>query len=238
MKKLLICIALFGCAAPATAGSYRVVLSKPEGGRLLIGHAGVEAADERTQDILVRVISPGNEVKERGTVRVLVMNLGSKPFQFGPEQVKLQLADGTLLQPTPFAEFDKGRALIEREQRYARAVNLQNSDLSQLAAQSSGGPTFQVGGPPGGSTPAASNGSETSELNGQSADSDLPGGDQLAALDQLLIPLAVNPKQAWGGYYVFDMPKGVFDKRADQPLTILVKTGAEEHRFPATLHWK
>jgi hypothetical protein len=30
----------------------------------------------------------------------------------------------------------------------------------------------------------------------------------------------------------------VFGRRADQPLTILVTTGAEQHRFDATLKWK
>jgi hypothetical protein len=237
MKKLLISVAILACAAPATAGSYRILLSKPEGGRLLIGHEGLQAADERTQDNLVRVIAPGNEVKNRGTVRVLVMNLGSRPFQFGPEQVQLRLADGTILQPTPFGEFEKGRALIEREQRYAKAVNIQNSDLSELATQSSS-QTIQMGGPRGGSTPAASYGAETGELSGESADSDLPGAGQLDDLDQLLVPLQVDPKQAWGGYYVFDVPKGVLDRKADQPLTVIVRTGAEEHRFPAILHWK
>ena len=69
-------------------------------------------------------------------------------------------------------------------------------------------------------------------------ESDLPGARTLDALYQLLLPESVGPNQVWGGYYVFDMPKGVFDRRADQPLTIIVRTGSEEHRFAATLHWK
>jgi hypothetical protein len=34
------------------------------------------------------------------------------------------------------------------------------------------------------------------------------------------------------------MPKEAFALRADQPLSILVTTGAEEHRFSAMLKWK
>ena len=42
-------------------------------GKLLMGHAGVQAADEVTDVAKVRVLTPGNEVKELGTLRVLVI---------------------------------------------------------------------------------------------------------------------------------------------------------------------
>lgn len=220
------------------AGSYRIVLSPPQGGRLLIGHAGVQAADERNDKLVIRVISPGNEVKQRGTVRVLVMNLGEKPFEVGPDEVKLQLADGTVLQPTPMKEFDKSEEMIERETRHAHAIDLQNREgLSAIAEQASSGPASQPGSPaPAISAPSAAG--DAFGLQNSDSSTALLGDELLDDLNQLLVPLTVGPKQAWGGYYVFDVPKSVFDKRADQPLTIMVKTGAEEHRFPAILHWK
>ena len=42
----------------AYGGSYKVVL-EPGGGKMLVGHAGVQAVDDRTATALVRVISPG-----------------------------------------------------------------------------------------------------------------------------------------------------------------------------------
>ena len=66
----------------------------------------------------------------------------------------------------------------------------------------------------------------------------LPGSKTLDSIYQILIPLTVEPKHAWGGYYVFDVPKPVLARKADQPLTILVRTGAEEHRFSAVMKWK
>jgi len=235
MKRLLICVAALAFASPALAGSYRIVLSQPESGKLLRGHAGVQAADERNSGVLIRLISPGNEVKERGTIRVLVLNYGSKPFEFGPDQVKLRLADGTVLQPTPFDKFDKGRNLIVREQGHARAINLQNSALLASLAQDSGA---GGGTPSSGPMPTMGSSANSGELTRATADQDLPGAYLLDALDQLLVPLTIGPKQAWGGYYVFDVPKNVFDRKADQPLTIIVATGSETHEFPATLHWK
>ena len=46
------------------------------------------------------------------------------------------------------------------------------------------------------------------------------------------------PRAAWGGYYVFDMPKELFRRKSDMPLTVLIRTGSEVHRFAATLKWK
>lgn len=239
MKRSLVLVAALSLlSAPAMAGSYRILLSPPQGGRLLIGHAGVQAADERNDKLVIRVISPGNEVKQRGTLRFLVMNLGEKPFEVGPDEVKLQLADGTVFQPTPMKEFDKSAEMIEREARHAHAIDLQNREsLSAIAEQASNGPASQPGSPePAISAPSAAG--DASGLQNSDSSTALLGDELLDDLNQLLVPLTVGPKQAWGGYYVFDVPKSVFDKRADQPLTIMVKTGAEEHRFSATLHWK
>ncbi|MEP7130332.1 MAG: hypothetical protein ABI770_04310 [Sphingomicrobium sp.] len=224
-------------AAPAGAHSYRVVLNSLK----LVGHAGVQAIDDRTSTALVRVISPGAEVRERGTVRVLVMNLGAKPFPFGAEQVTLKLADGTVLTPTPLEKFIKGKDLVERESHYAATVDMQNrNNLAELASQQASGMTAQSTAPvPGGSSASGTNASSTL---GQDQTTDgwlIPGAQTLDAINQVLdTPLDVAPQKAWGGYYVFDVPKSVFGRRADQPLTILVTTGAEQHRFDATLKWK
>jgi hypothetical protein len=235
MKRALILFAGLVLGSPAFAGSYRVVL-QPEGGNMLVGHAGVQAVDKWTAGAHVRLMTPGNEVKERGTVRVLVRNLGPKPFQFGPDNVTLQLADGTELKPTPLQKFEKGAELIQREMGHAAAVDMQVKNSLSSYAQQSGGSTLldsmQSG--PSGSASAAN----VQDLERRSEESDLPGAKTQDALYQLLLPEPVGPNQVWGGYYVFDVPKTVFNRRIDQPLTVIVRTGGEEHRFQATLHWK
>lgn len=230
-------LAVCGCviSSGATAHSYRVVL-EPRDGKMLVGHAGVQAVDDRTATALVRVISPGNAVDDRGTIRVLVMNLSPKPFEFGPDQVRVTLGDGTLLQPSSVEQFEKGRMLVERESRYAAATDLRiRNNLPGLDQQSKGGPTAQSRAPISNS---ASSVTGTSGNDRRTDESLLPGAETLNAIYQLLIPQPVAPNKAWGGYYVFDMPKEAFARRADQPLSILVTTGAEEHRFSAMLKWK
>ena len=237
MKRAIISLVALAVSVPALAGSYRVVL-QPVNGKMLVGHAGVQAVDETTSGALVRLITPGNEVKERGTVRVLVRNLGSTTFQFGPDNVKLQLADGTELRPTPLQQFEKGAALVQREMGHAAAVDMQIKNSLSSYAQQSGGSTLldsMQAGPSGGvSAPAA----DVQSLERRTEESNLPGAKTMDALYQLLLPEAVGPNQVWGGYYVFDLPKSVFNRKADQPLTVIVRTGGEEHRFAATLHWK
>lgn len=237
MKRILISLAVLALGAPAAAGSYRIVL-QPIGGKMLVGHAGVQAVDETTAAAHVRLITPGNEVKERGTVRVLVRNLGTKAFQFGPDDVRLELADGTQLKPTPLDKFEKGAELVQREMGHAAAIDMQvKNSLSSYAQQSGGGtpPSSMQGGPSGSvSAPAA----DVEDLERRSDESDLPGAKTRDALYQLLLPDTVGPNQVWGGYYIFDLPKDVFNREADQRLTVIVRTGAEVHRFAATLHWK
>jgi hypothetical protein len=92
---------------------------------------------------------------------------------------------------------------------------------------------------PGGSSVSGSSSSATLGQDRKTDDWLVPGAQTLDAINQVLdAPLDVAPQKAWGGYYVFDLPKAVFERRADQPLTILVTTGAEQHRFAATLKWK
>ena len=222
-------------SSAAGAGSYRVVL-EPKDGNMLTGHAGVQAVDDRTATALVRIVSPGNEVAERGTVRVLVMNLGSRPFDFGPENVRLTLSDGTVLQASSVDQFEKGRVLVERETRIAGASDFRNrNNLSGLEQQGNATPSAPI---PGVSPVGSNSSSNTTSQDRKTDDSLQPGAQTLNGNYQILVTQPVAPSKAWGGYYVFDKPKAVALRRADQPLAIAVTTGPETHQFNATLKWK
>jgi hypothetical protein len=223
-------------AAPAIAGNYKIVLDRPASGRLLLGHMGLQAADERTEDSFVRVVAPGNTVDVRGTVRVMVMNLGPRPFTFGPDDVTLRLGDGTVLKPVPIDQFETRKTVIEQQDKRAHAIDVGNlNSLSTLVGGS--GPSSSGG--PGAPAVIPADPSGNTATNDFQSDSDLlPNAGTLDAIYQLLIPVEVRPNQAWGGYYVFDVPKAVQRARTDQPLTITVRTGGEKHRFAGMLHWR
>jgi hypothetical protein len=241
-KSALAAVTLGLLAVPAWAHSYRVVLSAPGAGqKMLVGHAGVQAIDERTATALVRLISPGAEVRQRGTIRVLVMNLGNTPFDFGPDQVALRLGDGTVLKPSPLDQFLKGKELVEQESHRASVIDRQNqNDIEALASQTSGGSGAAPSAPvPGGSTMASTPSGSIAGEDRRTDDELLMGSTELDAINQILdAPYPVAPRKAWGGYYVFDVPRSVLERGADQPMTILVTTGRQQHRFAATLKWK
>jgi hypothetical protein len=230
-------IVLLTVATPVSSAAYKVVLSPPAGTQVVRGYGGLHAVDDRTDTTLVRVISPGSNIKERGTIRVLVMNKGTKTFPFGPDQVRLELADGTRLKPVPIGMFINKAELMEREVGRARAVDQRNrGNLSELARQSGGSSVSS--GPTGVSAAPTSGPIATEGLDLKSDDLLLPGAKTLDAIYQVLETQPVAANQGWGGYYVFNMPKAVRDRKSDLSLTIVVTTGAEVRRFNATLQYR
>jgi hypothetical protein len=231
MRRILVAALVGALSVPAAAAEYKVKLRQEP---LIQGRGGLHAADSRTAGSLVRVIAPGGPISKRGTVRVLVMNLGQPAFTFGPASVSLKLADGTTLKKVPLAEFNRGEALVLREMKHANAVDRRvKGDLSSLAQQGASGRTVQsISGAAGPNAVAAG----TAEAGRQDRNAEqLPGAKMLSAIDGVLRPEQVAPQEAAGGYLVFELPKALRTQKADLPLTIVVKAGAEEHRFAALL---
>lgn len=226
--------ALLALAVPATAAGaeYRLRL---QGEKIIRGNGGLHAADSRTEASLVRVVSSGIGISKRGTIRVLVMNLGAKPFAFGPADVRLRLPDGSELPHTPLAEFQRGAKLVSREmQRAANVDRRVKSDLSALAQSASTGVTVANGN--SFSTPAEPAGARGTSAGRQDrAAEKLPGSETLNAIADIMRRTQLGPQEAAGGYLVFEMPKELRARRGDEPVTIVVRTGAEEHRFEAIL---
>jgi hypothetical protein len=223
------------CAAPAMA-AFRVQLRAPAESTLM-GHGGLHAADSRTATSLVRVISPGSDIRKMGTVRVLVMNLGARPFVFGPDNVTLKLADGTRLPFMPYEIFDRGAKLVERESAHQKALGALSATNFAERASSSGTVNNGQTASANSTTAAGPSGAEAAnrardggiELGRQ------PGEEIRQIVDSLMYRTRIAPQEAAGGYLVFELPKTLRTVKTDQPATLLVKTGAEEHRFEVLL---
>jgi len=209
-------------ASPAAAATYRLEL-QPKDGKIIRAPNGIHAVDSRTATSLVRVIAPGLKVeKKRGTLRVLVMNLGSRPFAFGPEDVTLKLADGTPVRFMALGEFSDGIQLVQNETVRNAAVraridaNLDGINLygrMGLAGRISAIDPFDL--PP-------DDVNATAQKLQQAVDSLLPTDE-------------VAPQQAMGGYLMFELPKSMHGLKGEQPLDLIVSTGGEEHHFAAVL---
>lgn len=224
-------LALF-LAASAAATDYKLELSQGDG-RVLKGRGGLQVVDVRTDKTLMRVIAPGSRIEKRGAVRVLVMNLGQPAFEFGPDQVSVELPNGTLLAEVPVAVFDKAEKLVEKEVGIGRSIDRAvKANLSAYAQAQNSGPTAATA---AGRTLSGDNVGDNA-LKMDDLSDQLPGAKLLGGLNGVLRPLAVGPKEAWGGYLIFDMPKTLRKAKDDQPITIVVRTGREVHRIKAVLN--
>lgn len=237
MRKATKCFVL-ACAAIASphAGSAKAadyMLHFTSGqGKILHGRGGLQVFDVKTSKTLMRVIAPGNRIARRGTVRVLVMNLGQPAFEFGPDQVRVELSGGIPLKPVPVEVFDRGQEIVEREVTIARSIDRAvKSNLGSYAQSQNGGLTASSL-----TGPALDSGDADGPSSRLDRWSDsLPGARLLGSLDQVLRPLRVGPNEAWGGYLVFTIPKQLQKAEQDQPVTIVVRTGQEVNRVQAIL---
>ena len=221
-------------AAPSFALGFRLdLLSGSE--RLLRAKNGIAAADSRTARALVRVISPGSSINRVGTVRVLVMNLGAKPFEFGPENVRVEAADGTILPLVTNERLDKGYRVVEKETNRQDAVKSRVSrDLASLAQSGSVGVMPQTPAPMPNSAAAAAQSAGRLDRTKGPGEKTNPG--LLEAIEGTLGPAEVGPQEVTGGYLLFEIPKNIRSVKKPQELVVLVTVAGEVHRFPALLN--
>ena len=226
LVRLLAASVALTVSGAAMAGGH-VVNLQPGSAGIVRGHAGMHAVDARTDRALVRVVAPGLEIDERGTIRVLVMNLGEDPFEFGPDDVSLTLADGTELSQLAMEEYERAYSIITTEQNRAAAINMQTrNSLGSIGAM------------PSGSSATPLDVADVSSVSSRPDESALPGDTTLNAIYEVLMPETVAPQAASGGYLVFEMPEQAKAAASDIPLTITVRTGGEEHRFAGLLKWR
>lgn len=219
-------------ASAAAAADFKLQFASGAG-KVLNGRGGLQVFDLTTDKTRMRVIAPGSRITERGAVRVLVLNLGQPAYEFGPDQVSVELPDGTPLSEVPVAIFDTKEAQLQKLVNINGAVDRNvKANLSAYAQQANSGMTAAT--ISGGSSMPDSAGSNALKLDDISESA--PGAKVLGGLNGILRPLAVGPKEAWGGYLVFNMPKALHKAKADQPVTIVVRTGREVHRIRAVLN--
>ncbi|HEU4650602.1 MAG TPA: hypothetical protein VFS49_04240 [Croceibacterium sp.] len=248
-------MALLAIAAPATAAKFTMQLvAAPEQQSRMQG--GIAAVDNSSAGSSVRLIQAEGDLKKRGSVAVLVMNQGDKPFNFGPENVTATLADGTVVEIITYERLVREEK--KRQTWAAIAGGLAAAGNSMSAANSgyySGTATYS-GSTFGsfGSTPYNSYSSGRATVSGYNA-----GQAQLArsvanaqnqanfermaeqnasnmqALKSYMRTTTVDPQQMFGGSVTFELPKTVHKGNGDVPLRFAVTINGEAHKFDAVL---
>jgi hypothetical protein len=217
---------------------------------------GVAAVDDSSATSSVRLIQAEADIKKRGSIELLVMNQGDKPFNFGTENVTAKLADGT---PVTIITYE--RLVHEekvRETWAAIAAGLgaaANSMSAATAGYYSGtahysGNTFgtfggtaynsttfgtaTVSGYNYGAAQAAQSAANTqnSAMFAQMAENN---ATSMQALKAYMRTTTVDPQQMFGGTITFELPKEARGSKADVPVTFVVTINGEEHKFDALL---
>lgn len=242
-------------SSPAIAAKFRMQLT-PEGEQTARMEAGVAAVDDTMPRSTVRLIQAEGDLKKRGSIQLLLMNHGDKPFNFGPENVSAKLVDGT---PVTIITYEQLVREEKRRQTWAAiAAGLAAAGNSMNAANSgyySGTATYS-GSTYGsfGSTSYHANSFGTATVSGydygraQAAQSAANAQNQatfarmaeqnaarMDALKAYMRTTTVDPLQMFGGTVMFELPKSVHRGKGDVPMTFIVSVDGEAHEFAATL---
>jgi hypothetical protein len=248
-------VALALCSSSAFGAKFTMQLSAAPS-QIARMESGVAAVDDTTPGSSVRLVQSENDLKKRGSIGVIVMNHGDRPFTFGPENISAKLADGT---PVAIITYEQ---LVHEEKRRqmwaALAAGLAaagNSMSASSAGYYSGYGTYH-GSTYGsfGSTPFSSSTTGSVMVSGydygaaQAAQSAANAQNQatfarmteqnaanMKALKSYMRTTTVDPQQMFGGSVTIELPKETRNSKADVPVTFVVTINGEEHTFNAVL---
>lgn len=252
---LVSAIALGVCSTAALADRFAMQLNPtpPQVARM---QDGVAAIDDSSATSSVRLVQAEGDLKKRGSIELLVMNQGDRPFNFGPENVTATLADGTPVAIITYEQLVHEEKV--RETWAAVAAGLAAAGNSMSAANSGyysgrvnySGSTFGTFG----STPYSSStfGSATisgydygraqaaqsianaqnSEMFARMAENNTANMQTLKAY---MRTTTVDPQQMFGGTVTFELPKSARGAKTDVPMTFIVTINGEQHKFHALL---
>jgi hypothetical protein len=255
MRPVVFGVLAFALAGPSLAAKYTMQLN-PGADQIARMESGVAAVDSSMPATSVRLIQAEDDVKKRGSIGILVMNQGDRPFNFGAENVTAKLADGT---PVAIITFEQLAKEEKRRQTWrAVAAGLAAAGNSMSAANSGyysgygtySGSTFGTFG----STPYNSMTSGTVMVSGynsgqaQAAQAAANAQNQanfarmaeqnaanMKALKAYMRTTTVDPQQMFGGALMFELPKVARASKTDVPVTFVVTVSGEQHSFDAVL---
>lgn len=226
-------VAILALALPTAAlcGENHVNLIAQEG-QVSRMDDGIEVVQSEAALSGARVVELESPVKKRGTLSIEVYNAGGEPLNFGPENVRAELADGTVV---PIITYDQ----LAREERSRQTWTAVLAGLAgaanSLAASNAGNSYGYIG-----RTPFSVHNNATSYLAQSLAyqqnrqlfsDVAVIGAQRMQALRQNIRTSTVDPQSSFGGAVVFELPRDRRRIRAPLPIRFAVTVGNETHYF-------
>jgi hypothetical protein len=259
MKPFAIAAAsLLTLSAPAMAAKFDLAL-QPLPGQNPRMMAGIQSVDNHSGGSSVRLVPHEGAIKKRGTLQLMVLNRGQKPFDVGPENVTAKMADGTPVEIIPYERLLKEEKNRKTWRSIAAGLSAMNNSMSANhagfvsgTAAYSGSTSGRIGGI--GGTPFSSTTFGTATVSGYDearanaargvaeqqnnqtfANLSRENAAGRAAVQTNARTTTVDPEAVFNGQVVFELPKSTQSAKTDQTLTFIVNVGGEEHRFDALL---
>jgi hypothetical protein len=241
MRKVVCAAFALALASPAFAAKFTMYLqaSAEQSARM---QNGIAAVDDSTAGSSVRLIQPEADLKKRGTIQILLMNQGEKPFNFGSENVTGQLADGTPIAIVPYEQLAREERSRERWRAFGAALASMNSGRYTATGNYSGSSFGTIG-----STSYSGFSSGTATVSGYDATAAAIQNkrifDNVAAANAVsrealhanIRTTTVDPQQMFGGAVTFELPKSVHQSSGYVPAKFVVTINGEQHTFSVLL---
>lgn len=232
---------------PAIAAKLYVDVS-PNGKQVARYEGGVRAIASSLDKSSIRFVPSELPVKKRGQIQVVVMNHDMTPFNFGPENVRAHLADGTVV---PIITYDQLRREEKKRQTWAaiaaglgavgNAMSAANAghysghsfSSGRVGSTSYSGRTSFSGYNAGVAHLAQANASMQNQMMFSQMSEN--NAARMNALKENIRTTTVDPENMVGGAIVFEIPKASRSSKAPIPVKFSVDAGGETHVFDVVL---
>ena len=207
---------------------------------------GMQYVDDVKKDSVLRVVTSQDPLPDKqSTFRVIVLNTSDKPITFGPENITIQYGKDKAVSMVTHEELvAKLRRDIKRRQAMATlgaAFSAQGADGQTTGSFDYSGITSGGGFVSGSGTYTAYDpvlaqqqqraADEQSAEVAKAINSRRLNGTQ--ALDNLVRKTTIRPGGVMGGVAAYNAPAAFKRLSKNEPITIVITVGTEQHRFAA-----
>jgi len=250
-NRAILAVLAFVACVPALSADFTLKL-QPEGSQKARWENGRQQIDDAGKTTVVRIMPTKGVVSKRTSFAVFALNGGADTFDLGPENILIQLSDGSALRMLNYDDLTREEQRRQAWQNVAmaftvvaRSMAAANAGNSYTTANYSGSTIGHVGMVPFGAQTfgtatvhsydagaAAVAGAVAAEENRRDIrDLAQSQAASMAAIDNVMQRTTVDPGNAFGGIVFFDLPGNVRAAKDPVPITLVVQVGGEEHRF-------
>lgn len=239
---------LVAVAAPAESKTRYTMQATPTEGQTSYWEKGTQYLRDVQIESVIEISNNRDELPDRqSTLRLYIVNKSEVPVNFGPDNIRIELAGGKIATIYTYDELSaKARRDIKRRKTLAiiaNAFSAQGADGYQSGSFDYSGTTdtgVRVSGNGTYSThdPALAREQQAEvERQAQATSQAIQSRSNNAkqALDRLIQTTTLQPGEQLGGIVAYDLPSGFESIKNASSVTVVIRVGKEVHRVVGTM---